>query len=159
MARGNKNAIVEEVMAVEGVPQEGEVTLEQAMVEDAALADEEKPEPKAKPIKIRPLDATASYVLTVKGTEYAGKEDKVTNQRPDAEKPGAGKEWYGIAAKRPARRQQVMRVLRDLEAPWTMATAKTAIEEAIKDGRIGKGSENAHTLLGLCYAVAYFEEV
>ena len=152
-------AQVTDVEDVALAPVEGEVTVAEAMAEDAALAAAEKGEAKPKPAKIVPLATDASYVLSPKGREYADRDDKVTNQRPDADAKGTGKEWYGIAAKRPARRQQVLRVLRDLGAPFTAAEGKAAIAAGIEDGRIGKGSENPHTLLGLCNAVNYFEVV
>jgi hypothetical protein len=133
-----------------------EVSLEQAIAEQGESIAEEA-EAKVKPVKIRPLSPDAKYVVTAKGREYAGKADKVTNQRPIAEAAGTGKDWYGIAAKRPARRQQVMRVLADLAAPWTAEEGRKAIADAIAAGTIGKGSENATVLLGLCHACAYFE--
>lgn len=138
------------------VPAAEEVSFEQAKAEDTAAATEQV-EAKAKPVKILPLSADAEYVVTAKGREYAGRGDKITNQRPVAEKAGAGKEWYGIAAKRPARRQQVMRVLIDLGAPFTAETGRAALAAAIADGRIGAGSENPTVLLGLCHACRYFE--
>jgi hypothetical protein len=152
--------VVETVaLAEDGLPIEGEVTLADIAAADAAAPEAEDAAPKAKPVKILPLDATAQYAMTGKGTLYAEAGEKTTNQRPEAGTAGTGKEWYGIAAKRPARRQQAMRALLALGSPFTAAQAKAAIDAGLADGSIGKGSENSTTLLGLCHAVAYFEEV
>ena len=150
---GRKNAVVAAVAAGSE-----EVSLAQAIAESVEAASAE---PKVKPAKIVPLASDAAYIVTAKGRAYAEADVKLCRQRPDAGKAGSGKDWYDLAERRPARRQQLMRLLVALHphGSRTGAELKDQVKAWLAEGRISAGSENAHVLLGLCHACGYIEAV